>query len=230
MIDGKQVLAIIPARGGSKGLPRKNILPLAGKPLIAWTIEAARDSRYIDRCIVSTDDHEIARVASEWGGDVPFLRPGELALDSTPTRDVVLHAINLVAGYDYIVVLQPTSPLRLSEDIDGCLEAMVQANSATAVSVTEADKPPYWMYRLKPGGRLVPVMECGTPLFRRQDAPTIYVLNGAVYAGTPGAYMKDEPFVRGDTVGYPMPKERSVDIDTELDLKLCEWLLAQRPS
>lgn len=230
MIRGKRVLAIIPARGGSKGLPRKNILPLAGKPLIAWTIEAARASRYIDRCIVSTDDAEIAQVAADWGGEVPFLRPAQLAQDDTPTREVILHALDLVDGYEYIVVLQPTSPLRLPSDIDGCLETMVKAQATTAVSVTKADKPPHWMYRLNGSGRLVPVLESTTPIARRQDAPIVYVLNGAVYAGTAEAYMKEGTFVRLDTVGYPMPRERSVDVDTELDLKICQWLLAKRSS
>lgn len=228
MIDGKRVLAIIPARGGSKGLPRKNVLPLAGKPLIAWTIEAARGSRYIDRCIVSTDDHEIKEVAQQWGGEVPFLRPAELAQDDTPMRDVIVHALDLCPGYDYVVLLQPTSPLRISADIDGCLETLVRSTSTTAVSVTEVDKPPFWMFRMDCAGRLVPLMENAAPILRRQDAPTVYVLNGAVYVGTPAAYRAEGPFVRADTLGYPMPRERSVDVDTEFDLKLCEWLLLRR--
>lgn len=229
MIDGKQVLGIIPARGGSKGLPRKNILPLAGKPLIAWTIEAGLASRYIDRLIVSTDDEEIARVARTWGAEVPFMRPAELAQDHTGTIEVVRHVLRLLPGYDVVVVLQPTSPLRRAEDIDGCLEMMVKRRADTCVSLTESACVPEWMYRFDEHGRLRPVLDHGTKVIRRQDSGKTYILNGAVYAGLRQAFLARETLVdREDTVGYVMPRECSIDVDELLDLKICEWLIQER--
>lgn len=142
-----KILAIIPARGGSKGVPRKNIRELAGKPLIAWTIEEAKKSKYIDRLILSTEDDEIIEVAKQYGCEVPFKRPIELAQDDTPGIDPVLHAIEQCPGYDYVVLLQPTSPLRTVDDIDGCIEQLLSSDGTNfCVSVTEPEKSPYWMY------------------------------------------------------------------------------------
>ena len=132
MYEGKKFLAVIPARGGSKGVPRKNIKMLAGKPLIAWTIDEAKKSKFIDTCIVSTEDEEIKKVAENCGGCVPFLRPAELAQDSTPGIEVILHAMEKFPDYDYIVLLQPTSPLRLVEDIDGAIEFCIKQKSNSA--------------------------------------------------------------------------------------------------
>lgn len=128
MINGKKVLAIIPARGGSKGIPKKNIKPLNGKPLIAWTIEEAKKSVYIDKLIVSTDCEEILEVAKEFGAEVPFKRPAELAQDDTPSVELILHAIDYLSGYDYITLLQPTSPLRVVKDIDQCISKTIKGN------------------------------------------------------------------------------------------------------
>ena len=121
MIEGKKVLAVIPARGGSNGVPRKNIIDVGGKPLIAWTIEEARKSKYIDRLILSSDDREIIEIAKRWGCEVPFEQPAEMARDGTPGIAPVLHAIEMLPDYDYVVLLQPTSPLRQVEDVDGCI-------------------------------------------------------------------------------------------------------------
>ncbi|WP_205451066.1 cytidylyltransferase domain-containing protein [Salinibacter ruber] len=148
MINGQSVLGVILARGGSKGLPRKNIRDLAGKPLIAWTIEAGHESEYLDRLILSSDDEEIMTVAEEHGCEVPFRRPDELAQDDTPSMDALLHALNQVESHDYVVLLQPTSPLRTADDIDATIARCHQNEGMPCVTVTETDKPPQWMFTL----------------------------------------------------------------------------------
>ncbi|MCB1725303.1 MAG: acylneuraminate cytidylyltransferase family protein [Chromatiaceae bacterium] len=225
MIDGLSILAIVPARGGSKGLPRKNIRELAGKPLIAWTLDAARDSRYVDRCIVSTDDDEIAAVARAHGGDVPFLRPPELAGDDANTHDAIVHALSLLPAFDILVLLQPTSPLRGSEDIDGTLETLLRHRAPSCVSVVEPAKSPYWSYRVDAHQRLQPLLDPQYSRMRRQDLPHAFVLNGAVYAAHT-AWLIDNGGALGDgTVPYVMPPERSVDIDTAFDFELAALYL-----
>lgn len=225
MIQGKKVLAIIPARGGSKGIPRKNIVQVAGKPLIAWTIEEARKSTYIDRVILSSEDPEIVEVAKSLGCDVPFIRPKELAMDETPGIDPVIHACNELPDYHYVVLLQPTSPLRLSVDIDGCIEKCVESAAPACVSVSEPEKSPYWMYRLDSEGKMKPILESNTAYLRRQDTPKVYSLNGAVYVGQREWLLEKRSFITEETVAYVMPASRSWDIDTEIDLICCEHLL-----
>lgn len=228
MIDGKRVLAVITARGGSKSLPGKNIRLLGGKPLISWTIEAAQGSAYIDRLVLSSDDPAIIEVARTWGCEVPFARPAELARDDTPGIAPVLHAIEALPGYDYVVLLQPTSPLRSISDIDGCLELCVRAGFPACVSVTEPDKSPYWMYTLDPSGQMRPLMEGVERFDRRQELPQVYALNGAVYAADCRWLAASRSFVTLETGGYLMPRERSADIDTELDLLCVEALLERQ--
>lgn len=228
MIDGRTVLAVIAARGGSKGLPRKNILPLAGKPLIAWSIECASQSKYIDRCIISTDDQEIANVAKEWGGDVPFLRPAELARDDTPGILPVMHAVENIGGYDLVVLLQPTSPLRTPSDIDGCLKTMTDANAPACVSVTPAEQSPFWMYMITEKGTLKPVLDGADRDVPRQRLPDVYVLNGAVYAAEIEWLKETRSFLTGETAAYVMPRERSVDIDTLDDFRMAEMMMTRR--
>ncbi|UED75578.1 cytidylyltransferase domain-containing protein [Brevibacillus sp. DP1.3A] len=225
MIDNKTVLAIIPARGGSKGVPRKNIRELAGKPLIAWTIEAAKKSKHIDRLVVSTDDEEIAEVARKWGCEVPFIRPSALAQDDTPGIDPILHAMELLPGFDYIVLLQPTSPLRNTDDIDSCLEKCINEKANACVSVTVTDKSPFWMYQLSEEAMLEPVIDSKQPVLRRQDAPDVYVLNGAVYVASANWLYGTRSFLQSETIGFVMPKERSYDLDTPLDFLIIETIL-----
>jgi len=227
MIQNKSVLAIIPARGGSKGVPRKNIRHLSGKPLIAWTIEEAQKSKYIDRLIVSTDDEEIAKVSKARGAEIPFIRPSELAQDDTPGIDPVLHAIGLLPEYDYIVLLQPTSPLRSVEDIDACLERCIEQKSNSCVSVVLSEKSPYWMYSLENSGVLQPVIVSEKPILRRQEAPEVFVLNGAVYVAKTAWLTKTRSFLHEETVGYVMPKERSIDVDNTLDFLILETIISQ---
>jgi len=227
MIRGKRVLAIIPARGGSKGIPRKNIRPLAGKPLIAWTIEEAKKSKYIDRSILSSEDEEIIQVAKEYGCEVPFIRPRELALDNTPSIDTVIHAINtLPERYDYLCLLQPTSPLRKVQDIDACIKKCIDNNAESCVSVMKVDKHPYWMFQIDENGMLKSLYPDQSAV-RRQDLPEIYVLNGAIYMATINQILQQRVFINKDTVAYEMDKKSSIDIDDEVDFKFAETMIRE---
>jgi CMP-N,N'-diacetyllegionaminic acid synthase len=227
MIQGRSILAIIPARGGSKGVPRKNLREIAGKPLIAWAIEAGKKSQYIDRLILSSEDPEIISMARSWSCEVPFVRPAELARDETPGIEPVLHALReLPEKYDYIVLLQPTSPLRLAEDIDGCMETCLRHHAYACVTVTEVDHSPFWMYRLNTSHHLVPLIDQEDLSTRRQDLPQVYGLNGAVYLAQTTWLQKQRTFLTNETVAHVMPRERSLDVDTELDLKICESLIS----
>ena len=229
MIAGKTILAIIPARGGSKGVPRKNTRILAGKALIAWTIEAAKKSKYIDRLILSSENEEIIQVAKEWGCEVPYKRPIELARDDTPGIESVIHAINTLGEkYDFVVLLQPTSPLRTVEDIDGCVQHCIMTESPACVSLTEVQQSPYWMYNLDDDMKLKSFVQNGEIINRRQDLPKVYVLNGAVYVAESGFIMEHKSFLTDETAGYIMSGENSVDIDTELDFAYCEWLINRK--
>lgn len=219
-----KILAVITARGGSKGIPRKNIKELAGKPLIAWTIEEAKKSLYIDKVIVSSEDSEIIQVSQAFGAEVPFIRPAHLAEDTTPGIDPVLHALDECPNYDYVVLLQPTSPLRTVEDIDKCIEKLLKEKAQICVSVCEASHSPYWMYTLRENDEMQPLLQ-ETLIKRRQDLPKIYALNGAVYVANINFLKKEKSFVTQHTIAYIMDNERSIDIDTELDFLICEKLL-----
>ncbi|WAA09800.1 cytidylyltransferase domain-containing protein [Fervidibacillus albus] len=221
-------LAIIPARGGSKGVPRKNIRKIAGKPLIAWTIEEAKKSQYITRLILSSEDDEIIKVAKRYGCEVPFVRPKEIAQDDTPGIDPVLHAIQQCPGYDYVVLLQPTSPLRTVEDIDGCIEYMLKKNAEFCVSVTAPDKSPYWMYIQDDVGKIKPIINQTNIPTRRQDLPKTIAINGAVYVAKTDKIIEERTFLTPNTFAYEMERGQSLDIDTEWDFKVCEFFLNQR--
>ncbi|MEL6714570.1 MAG: acylneuraminate cytidylyltransferase family protein [Planctomycetota bacterium] len=231
MIDGRRVLALVPARGGSRGLPRKNVLPLGGRPLIAWTVEAALGCPLIDRVVLSTDDEEIAAAGRAAGCDVPFERPAPLATDTAATIDVALHALDaLEAGgdaYDVLVLLQPTSPLRTSDDLTGALETLRSSGAPSVVSVVRSPVRPHWMFRHAPSEPLDPVVSEDERPARRQDQEGEYVvLNGAVYVTDVDELRRERRFVTTRTVGFPMPPERSVDVDTAADLARADALLA----
>jgi CMP-N,N'-diacetyllegionaminic acid synthase len=220
MIGNAKVLTLITARGGSKGLPRKNVLPLGGKPLIAWSIEAAKGSAYVDRLILSSDDPEIMSVAAAWGCEVPFVRPAELATDQAGSLDVVRHAISqLSEAYDYIVLLQPTSPLRTSADIDDCIKLCHARAATTCVTVCAVDKTPYWMFKIDAAAKLIPLFPASDMPQSRQNAPDVFLLNGAVYVARTDHIMSGGAFVAVDTVAHVMSRSRSIDIDTREDLE-----------
>jgi len=225
MIGDLKVLGIIPARGGSKTVPRKNLKLLAGKPLIAWTIEEAHKSQYIDRLIFSSEDTEIIRVAQEWGCEVLFVRPAHLAEDETPGIEPVIHAINAIGEkYDYIVLLQPTSPLRTVNDIDDCIRYCIQEAAPVCVSVYAVDKSPYWMYTLNEHQKIFPLIQAYHSIERRQDLPPVYALNGAVYVAQTDYLLREKSFISEETRAYIMPAERSLDIDNEMDFIYCELM------
>jgi CMP-N-acetylneuraminic acid synthetase len=225
-----ETLALIPARGGSKGIPRKNLARLGGKPLLAWSVQAALGSTAVTRTVVSTDDPEIAAVAREYGAGTPFLRPADLATDQTPGVAPAIHALEWLAeheGYrcDVLVYLQPTSPLRTSADIDRALALLERSGAPAVVSVAPAAQHPALMKTLSADGRLTAWTTAFGEFPRRQDLPPVYVLNGAVYAVRSGHLLTHGTWYDGETRGYVMPGERSLDIDTEQDLRLAEWHL-----
>ncbi len=226
MINGKKVLAVIPARGGSKGLTSKNLRELSGKPLLAWTIEAAQQSQYIDRLILSSEDAAIIAAAKAYGCDVPFVRPDELAQDETPGIDPILHALEQVPGYDVVVLLQVTSPLRRVEDIDGCIGTWAEQQVNAVVSVTQASENPYWTFTVDNDQRMAPLFPKEN-YQRRQELPAVCSLNGAVYVADIAWLQQSQSFLHEQTRAYPMPQRYSLDIDTELDLMLAEAIVAQ---
>jgi CMP-N,N'-diacetyllegionaminic acid synthase len=220
-----RVLGVITARGGSKGVPGKNIRPLAGQPLLFWTIQAARQAR-LDRLILSSDDAQIIRIAGELGCEAPFVRSAELARDDTPGVLPVLDAVERLRGYDVVVLLQPTSPLRSAADIDACVDLITSSDAPACVSVTAVEEHPFWMYWLQPGGLLECVLpENSARVTRRQELPTVYRPNGAVYVARIAWLREARTFLSAGTRGYVMPAERSLDIDTESDFVQAECAL-----
>ncbi|OHD53688.1 MAG: CMP-N-acetlyneuraminic acid synthetase [Spirochaetes bacterium GWF1_51_8] len=229
MIDGKRVLGIIPARGGSKGLPGKNILPIAGKPLVIWTIECAKKSVFLDTLIVSTENERIGGIAEKAGAGVPFARPAELATDSARTVDVILHALDWFSDrghrYDIVVCLQPTSPLRAPSDIDNALRQMSETSAKAVVSVCENDHPAQWINSLPQDKCMKDFLAPEVINTPRQKFPLFYRLNGAVSMAETEYLRRLESFIGDETYAYIMPRERSIDIDTELDFRIAEYLL-----
>lgn len=227
MVVQSRILAVIPARGGSKGVLRKNIRPLNGWPLIKYTIDAALASASLSRVVVSTDDEEIALVSEEFGSEI-LMRPDEFSTDEAPGIAPVLHAIEVLRGFDYVVLLQPTSPLRSAADIDAAIALCIKLDAPACVSVCAAEKSPYWMYWLN-NGHMKPVLIANPEKnYRRQDLATAYALNGAVYVAKTGWLLEQRSFLSDETVAYEMPAERSVDIDTSLDLLFCEFLMGRQ--
>ena len=225
-------LGIIPARGGSKRLPRKNVVPLAGKPLVAWTIEAARASRRIARLVVSSDDDQVLDIAASYDKQLPLRRPDVISGDQSLAIEFVRHALTTLedAGegpFDSIVILQPSSPLTLAEDIDNTIELLATSGADSAVSVMQLDHAvhPLKMKTLD-GDRLVPYLEEERGRMAAHELPTIYVRNCSVYA-TRRATIDRGEVIGDDCRGYVMPRERSLDINEELDLQFAEFLLSR---
>mgnify|MGYP003972197867 CR=1 FL=1 len=222
MISGKRLLAIIPARSGSKRLPRKNILDLAGKPLIAWTIEAALESKYIDRIVVSTDSKEISSISRKYGADVPFMRPDELATDETTSIDVVLHQLDQLEecndSYSYVILLQPTSPLRTAENIDESVEWLKSRNSDAVISVCKVEHSPLWCNTIPADGSLLNFLDDSILNKRSQDLNQYYRLNGAIYLCNIKLLKKEKNFfLKSNSIAYKMNEEQSIDIDSKND-------------
>jgi CMP-N,N'-diacetyllegionaminic acid synthase len=222
-----EVVGLIPARGGSKGIPRKNLAPLAGRPLLAYTVEAALGSEALTKTVVSTDSPEIADVARALGAKVPFLRPADLARDETPMRDVLLHALDELGGCDVLVLLQPTSPLRRSRHVDDAVRLLLESGADTVVSVVEVPH----QFRVASlmelvGERLIPLEP---PATRRQDKPLLYARNGPAVLALRAESFQARPDLYGpDCRPYVMDALESVDVDTEDDLRLAELLLGSR--
>ncbi len=225
MYKGKSFLAIIPARGGSKGLPRKNILDLNGLPVISHTILAAKQSKYIDRVLVTSEDVEILDISQAAGAEI-IERPVELASDTATTIDTVVHAIKKSEKvYDYIVLLQPTSPLRVEKHIDEAIELLKTKKADAVVSVCKMEHSPLWSNTLDSSLSMNGFIKNSVYNKRRQDMEDYYRLNGAIYICNTSLLLHERRFIlKKNTYAYKMSKRASVDIDNELDFKICKCL------
>ncbi|MBN2240382.1 MAG: acylneuraminate cytidylyltransferase family protein [Dehalococcoidales bacterium] len=231
MSENIKILGVIPARGKSKGLPHKNIKPLCGRPMIAYTIIAALQSSRIGRIIVSTEDKEIARISGDYGAEV-IDRPEYLAKDDTPSLPVIKHVLetlNEKSGYkpDIVVILQPTSPLRTSEDINNAIDVFISSGCDSVISICRNEHPPQWIYRIV-DDKIQPLFQDIQAVSRRQDYEDTYIPNGAVYVTRTEIITDESRMLGDDTRPYIMPVERSVDIDNEYDFTIAEFLLHRR--
>lgn len=234
MHQGKSFIAIIPARGGSKRLTRKNVLDLAGKPIIAWTIEAALGCSFLDEVMVTTDDDEIAGVASQYGAGVPFLRPSALASDTATSLDAVKHTIGFYQSelgrrFDFVVLLQPTSPLRNAQNISEAIELLSEKNADAVISVCEVDHSPLWMNTLPPDNSMAGFIREDIKNKRSQDIGKYFRLNGAIYICRVDVLLEKGTFLPEEaSYAYPMSVDNSVDIDTKHDYLFAECILNNR--
>jgi N-acylneuraminate cytidylyltransferase/CMP-N,N'-diacetyllegionaminic acid synthase len=236
MINDFKVLAVIPARSGSKGLPGKNIKELCGKPLVAWSVDAAKESKYIDKIVVSTDSDEIAEIGKKYGAEVPFMRPAELARDTSPGYEVLEHVILTLQEmgdcYDFIVVLEPTSPLREVSDIDNSLETLVnnikRAESIVGVCALDATHPEF-LVTINPEGflSLYGGKKFSEPT-RRQDLSKLYFFEGTIYISTIEALFKNKGFCHEKTLAYIVPKWKAFEVDDLIDFFCVEAVLKNK--
>jgi CMP-N,N'-diacetyllegionaminic acid synthase len=230
MYKNHRIVCIIPARGSSKGLPRKNILEICGKPLIAFTIEQALASSCIDMVIVSTEDEEIAKISKSYGAGVPFMRPMELAQDDTSSTSVLLHGLNWLENkgqnFDIVVMLHVTSPLRTVGDIDNCIIKLVEENAENVFSVTPSCRNPYFNMVEIAGGKVVQVKT--GDYSSRQSAPAVYDLNASIYVWWKDVLVKKPSVYFENSKIYVMPRERSVDVDDEIDFELVKLLMEKK--
>jgi CMP-N,N'-diacetyllegionaminic acid synthase len=225
MYKDKTFLAIIPARGGSKRLPRKNVLYLAGKPLIAWTIEAGLNSKYIDKVIVTSDDDAILDISKQFCAET-IKRPAELASDTATTFDAIKHAIDNTEAYDYIVLLQPTSPLRNADHIDEAIELLMEKGADAVVSVCEMDHSPLWSNTLPDDKSMNGFLRDDVLNKRSQDLEKYYRINGAIYICKTDKLLKEKSFFLKENIfAYTMDRKSSVDIDEEMDFEMANILI-----
>jgi len=222
------ILAIIPARGGSKGLPKKNIKILGNKPLIAWSIASALESKLISNVIVSSDNDEIIAISKQYGAEIPFKRPENLATDSATTKDVLLHAIEFYKtqniNFDFIVLLQPTSPFRKKGDIDLAIKKAIETNVDMVVSVKKTSSNPYYvLFEENDKGFLEKSKDAN--FTRRQDCPVVYEYNGSIYIIKVNSLLNDNSMSFKKTIKFVMSKTHSVDIDNQLDFDFANFLI-----
>jgi CMP-N,N'-diacetyllegionaminic acid synthase len=236
VIEGKKVLAVVPARGGSKGLPDKNIRALCGKPLLAWPIGAAMKSQYVDRVIVSTENARIAKAARRAGAEVPFMRPIELATDTAKSVDVIVHALHCFSDqkvyYDYVIILEPTSPLTEASDVDTALQmlhkARERADSIVGISLVGGTHPDFDV-RLSGEGLISPYASSDfSSLKRRQDVEPIYFMEGSLYVSAVDVFLARRTFYHDRTLGYVVPRWKSFEVDELMDLICIKAIMARR--
>lgn len=233
MYQDKTFLAIIPARSGSKGLPNKNIKELCGKPLIAWSIEAGLESKYIDEVVVSTDSQEYANIAKKYGAKTPFLRPQELSLDASTTFESIKHTIdfyqnNLKKRFDYIVLLEPTSPLRESQDIDQAIEMLFSNQNADAIvgiCKTESQNPVFLVKLLSQTQTIEGYVNKDFSPIRRQDISELYFFEGTIYISKTSTLLQYKNFYHHKTMGYVVPKWKSLEVDDDDDFTMVEAMI-----
>ncbi|MDB3964658.1 acylneuraminate cytidylyltransferase family protein [Amylibacter sp.] len=229
MINGKSILAVVPARAGSKRLPGKNIKKLAGKPLIQWTLDAALECDLIDEIIVNTDDFSIAELAKSKGVNVPFIRPFGLAQDTSSSVDVLIHTLEYYTAhgdyFDYIMMLQPTSPLRNVNHIYGAIEALDEKQADAIISVCKTDHPPLWTNTLDETCSMDTFLHKEIKNVRSQDLPDYFRLNGAIYlVNTERLLAEKTMFISNNIYAYKMDRKSSIDIDESIDFLLAELL------
>lgn len=235
MYKKKRILGVIPARGGSKGLPGKNIRTLNGKPLIAWTIDVAKKSKYLDLVMVSTDDTKIAKVAKKYGAKVPFMRPKELSSDTAKSIDVMLHALDYYKDkgdeYDYLIMLEPTSPLREATDIDASIKALID-NKSGAVSIVGVSRVeaahPVFDVTITGKGFIKPYAGDFSKAVRRQDISELYFFEGTVYVSKAPELYRRRSFYHDRTLPYIVPRWKSLEVDDILDMVCAEAILKNK--
>jgi CMP-N-acetylneuraminic acid synthetase len=231
-LSGANIAAFVMARGGSKGVPKKNIRPLNGIPMIMYTFNAAKNSKLIKRCFLSTDSREIADIGKRAGVEVPFIRPEKLASDTASGFDALIHAVkwvikNLHYKPDIVVELLPTSPLRKAEDIDEALMIMIEKKADSIVSLTPASQHPCWMKVVDKKGVIKPLLNTPFTTRRRQDLPVVYALHGAIKAARCDFLLKNNSWYGKKTAAYIMPPERSLEVDSILDFEFIEYLISK---
>jgi N-acylneuraminate cytidylyltransferase len=227
-----ECVVVLFARGGSKGIPGKNVKLLNGKPLIAYSIEVAKKSKLIDRVFISTDDDEIATVAKKYGAEVTFMRPAELATDTAPEILAWKHAINILRdqgnSIKTFVTLPATSPFRSVQDVDNCILDFQKGNVDLVITGTDSERSPYFnMVKKDEQGYVTRVIEPETPIHRRQDAPPVFDMTTVAYVANPDFILKTDNILSGKTRLVTIPKNRALDIDTEFDFKLAEFFIKE---
>lgn len=227
MLLKNKIIAIIPARGGSKGLVDKNILDFKNKPLIYWTIQSALKSKYIDKVVVSSDSKKIINIAKKFGAEAPFIRPKNLSGDKSLLIDVIVHAIkkmNKKNIYKYVIYLQPTSPLRNHNHIDNCIEDFFEKKAQIMISAKKIDHPIQWSLKINKNLKITNFKNFNN-VRNRQDYFEYYLPNGAIYLANINYLMKKNSFYTNNTLIFKMPQDKSIDIDTLFDFKIAEYLM-----